>query len=291
MKPYYEGWYMKQQQGDQVISFIAGCVPSEAFIQIVTTTGAHYISFPLSSYSHEKRPRTLGTPRQTAELEQTLRIGNNIFSPQGVKISIHEQGFDLEALLTYSYPTPLKAAAMGPFNLIPLETKHTIFSMRHAVDGFVTINNTTTVFTNGTGYMEGDQGRTFPRNYAWIQSSDLPKNTSIVLAIADVPVLNSHLTGCIAIVSLDGQEYRFATYQNVRILQYKKNCIKISQGGMTLHVSVLDTNNHKLQVPNQGTMQRSIEESLASTARFMLTQHGKTLLDCISNNTSYEFVS
>ena len=41
MRPYYEGWYMKQQQGGDILAVIPGRAQDEAFIQVVTADGAH----------------------------------------------------------------------------------------------------------------------------------------------------------------------------------------------------------------------------------------------------------
>ena len=49
MRPYYEGWYMKQQQGGDILAVIPGRAQDEAFIQVVTADGAHYLPFPLET--------------------------------------------------------------------------------------------------------------------------------------------------------------------------------------------------------------------------------------------------
>lgn len=50
-------------------------------------------------------------------------------------------------------------------------------------------------FQNGWGYWEGDQGRSFPKEYAWTQCR-LP-NGSLMLSMADIPIAGVHFTGII----------------------------------------------------------------------------------------------
>ena len=47
MKPYYEGWYMKQQQGEDVLAVIPGRAQDSAFIQVVSNRGSHFLPYPL----------------------------------------------------------------------------------------------------------------------------------------------------------------------------------------------------------------------------------------------------
>ena len=47
MKPYYEGWYMKQQQGEDVLAVIPGRAQDSAFIQVVSNRGSRFLPYPL----------------------------------------------------------------------------------------------------------------------------------------------------------------------------------------------------------------------------------------------------
>ena len=46
MKPYYEGWYMKQQQGEDVLAVIPGRAQDSAFIQVVSNRGSSFLRTP-----------------------------------------------------------------------------------------------------------------------------------------------------------------------------------------------------------------------------------------------------
>ena len=74
MRPYYEGWYMKQQQGGDILAVIPGRAQDEAFIQVVTADGAHYLPFPLEDF------------RQTGT--RSMRVGRSLFSPIGMMLDV-----------------------------------------------------------------------------------------------------------------------------------------------------------------------------------------------------------
>ena len=51
MKPYYEGWYMKQQQGEDVLAVIPGRAQDSAFIQVVSNRGSRFLPYPLEAFA------------------------------------------------------------------------------------------------------------------------------------------------------------------------------------------------------------------------------------------------
>lgn len=275
MKPYYEGWYMKQQRGDQVLAVIPGRADDTAFIQIITEEGSQFIPYPLESFQHDT----------------SIRVGQSTFTRYGMNLRIATEDLLLSGSLHYDNLTPLRYDIMGPFALLPMETKHTVFSMRHRVEGSVVYNGTTMSFENGIGYMEGDRGHTFPQGYTWIQSVDFEQNASVMLALAEIPLAGIRFTGCIGVVSLDGGEHRFATYLGVHIVQTSETLVEIRQRDMTLRIEILKTHGHTLQAPTKGAMSRSIRESPSVPATFLFQKKGETLLESSHALTSYEFVS
>lgn len=280
MKPYYEGWYMKQQQGDDFLAVIPGRATNNAFIQVVTANGASYLSYPLSTYRQEELPGE----------GMVMHIECNRFSSQGMDVDLHEGGVRLEGRLRYRELTPLRSDIMGPFSILPMETKHTVFSMRHRVDGELMLNGRPLCFDNGVGYMEGDRGHSFPAGYTWVQSTWFEGGASIMAAIARIPLGPARFVGCIAVVVIDGHEYRFATYRGVRILQSTRSLVELVQGDMRLRIDVLGGGGFRLQAPDQGTMQRTILENPDVPARFHFEKRGRTLLDEVSAHTSFEYV-
>ena len=263
MRPYYEGWYMKQQQGGDILAVIPGHAQDEAFIQVVTADGAHYLPFPLEDF------------RQTGT--RSMRVGRSLFSPIGMMLDVQAPDLELVGRLRYRELTPLRSDIMGPFAYLPLETKHTVFSMRHRVDGEVELNGRTLHFENAKGYMEGDRGHSFPRGYTWIQSTDFGCAASVMLALAEIPLAGLRFTGCIGVVWIAGVEHRFATYRGVRIREASDRAVEVRQGDMTLRVELPEAGGHRLQAPAQGSMARPIRESPAVPARFRFVKGGRTL--------------
>ena len=80
MKPYYEGWYMKQQQGEDVLAVIPGRAQDSAFIQVVSNRGSRFLPYPLEAFD-----RTDGS----------MRIGDSLFTPYGMQLRIDEPDFEL----------------------------------------------------------------------------------------------------------------------------------------------------------------------------------------------------
>ena len=171
MKPYYEGWYLKQQQGDDLLAVIPGRAQDHAFVQVITPRYSAYVPFPLSEY----------------RLGACMQVGDSLFSRDGMDLQVSTPEVELEGQLRYAGLTPLRSDIMGPFAFLPMETKHTVFSMRHEVQGSVTLNGVAYRFDDGVGYMEGDRGHSFPQGYTWIQSVDLPCDASVMLAVATIP--------------------------------------------------------------------------------------------------------
>ena len=140
MKPYYEGWYMKQQQGEDVLAVIPGRAQDSAFIQVVSNRGSSFLPYPLEAFD-----RTDGS----------MRIGDSLFTPYGMQLRIDEPDFELVGSVRYDHLLPLRSDIMGPFAYVPMETKHTVFSMRHQVTGSIRLNGDALDIRNGIGYMEG----------------------------------------------------------------------------------------------------------------------------------------
>lgn len=275
MKPYYEGWYMKQQRGDDVLAVIPGRAQDSAFVQVVTNRGSRFVSYPLEEFHHEGN---------------RMRVGSSLFTPHGMDLRICEPDFELTGVVRYRNLLPLRSDIMGPFAHLPMETKHTVFSMRHLVSGSVCLNGATMDMHDGVGYMEGDRGHTFPSSYFWVQCLDPQRDASLMLAIAEIPLGPIRFTGCIGVVTLGATEHRFATYRGVRIVEHAPTVAEVRQGDMSLRVEVLDDRGHALQAPAQGLMDRTINESPAVPARFRFVKRGEALLEGESCQTSYEFV-
>lgn len=168
-----------------------------------------------------------------------------------------------------------------------MECRHSVWSMRHSVCGTLRINGQPYSFQNGMGYWEGDQGRSFPRNYAWTQCC-FPEG-SLMLAAADIPIAGIHFTGIIGCVLWRGQEYRIATYLGARAVQIQDRTLRIIQGDTELLARLLDETGHPLQAPAKGAMIRTIHENASCRAFYQFRKKGCTLFSFQTEQASFEY--
>jgi tocopherol cyclase len=280
---YFEGWYLKHQQGNDTIALIPAVHMDKdgeksASIQVVTPQGAHTFPFPYSAFS-------------AREDAFQVTIGSNCFSQDGLLLNLSSPSLTIAGSLKYGPLTPLGWDIMGPFALLSfLQCNHGVLSMGHTVRGRLLIDGTPMEFSQGVGYIETDWGRSFPREYLWTQCSHFPqRQTSVMASIAHIPLLRTSFTGCIASVYLMGREYRMASYLGAHILYWGPNGFHIRQGKYLLQGDVLSRHAHALAAPRMGAMSRTIHESPACTMRYRFSREDVPLLDFISPHASFEY--
>ena len=159
--------------------------------------------------------------------------------------------------------------------------------MRHSVTGQLEINGMPRVFQNGTGYAEGDRGRSFPTGYVWTQSA-LPDG-ALMLAAAEIPWGGFRFTGVTAAVLWQGKEYRLATYLGARAEKIEGGAVVIRQGAACLSARLLAPAAQPLRAPAAGAMVRTIHEHAACRV-FYRFQIGKNTLFALEiPNASFEY--
>lgn len=283
----FYGWYFKCQSDTQtfaVIPAVHGAGRSRTCsIQVITEDGAWTI--PFSGDIFDKR-------------QERIIIEKNQFGKDGMQLDIvrlqlsdesEEQGhLSIKGNIKFGTLTPIKYDIMGPFKFLPfMECRHSVYSMRHLVNGEVDINGKRYSLRNALGYWEGDRGRSFPKEYAWTQCF-LPEGT-LMLSVADIPLAGIHFTGIIGIVLWKGKEYRFATYLGARAVQKKNNILLIRQGNMELEARLLEQNAHPLCAPKHGVMVRTIHENLVGKAFYRFRINGVTQFVFEMDKASFEF--
>jgi len=216
-------------------------------------------------------------------------VGGNTFSSDGISLNIHSPELTLTGEIKYTNITPIRGDIMGPFQYFPMECRHSVISMKHDLDGSVTLNGETLDFTGGLGYIEADSGRSFPKTYAWVHCNNFEQNCSIMASIARIPFYGLWFRGCICVVWLDGREYRLATYHGVKILRCEPGIIELKQGKYRLLVKVDAGDGHELVAPCSGVMTRVIRECLSCPAEFRFWKNDRVLFDGKSSHASYEY--
>ena len=168
---------------------------------------------------------------------------------------------------------------MGPFRFFAgMQCSHGVISIGHSLQGTLILNGQQLDFSDGTGYIETDRGRSFPTTYLWTQCVwDGPERSSLMLAAATIPLPVGGFTGCICSVFYRGREYRLATYLGAKIEERSPSGAIIRQGKYRLEAELLKERKHALRAPVEGRMERTIHENLCTEVHYRFW-HGKDLL-------------
>ncbi len=274
---YFKGWYFKCSANNKTIAFIPAYHRSNqeetASLQVITDGVSFNIPFDSLKYS---------------EKPLYVKLGECELSEKGIKLNIKNNELVIIGELRFSCISPIKYDIMGPFCFVPfMQCKHSVYSMRHCVDGEITVNGQQFDFQNGEGYIEGDSGCSFPDRYIWTQCCF--ENTSLMLSVADIPLLGFRFAGIIGVVLLDGKEYRIATYLGAKIRHVGDNTVTVSQGDYELTVKLIKKNAQPLYAPINGNMNRIIHESASCRAYYKFFCKDKSLFEFTSDRASFEF--
>lgn len=276
-RSYFCGLYYRCQSDKQTLAIIPSIHKTRdsnfCTIQLITDTYAFHAQFPYNDFNKDG---------------DEIRIGNNRFGESGASLDIHAPGFCVEGSVHFGAFTPIKYDIMGPFQFVPfMQCRHSVFSMHHRIDGQIQINGDPYVFRNGVGYLEGDRGHSFPKEYAWTQCS-FPDG-ALMLSVADIPLGRFHFAGVIGIVLLHGKEYRLATYLGAKAVRIQDGTIMVRQGRLCLTVKQLDLPGHPLQAPVGGAMTRTIHEHPSCRAYYRFVDGDATVLEIESPNAAFEY--
>ena len=277
MRDYFCGWYFKCQSDTQTLAIIPAFHKSgdkrSYSIQLITDTGAWHIDFPDQQFHQKHLP---------------VRIGENYFSPKGIRLHLDTPACSAVGSLRFSSIAPIRYDIMGPFQYLPfLECRHSVVSMQHRVNGALRINGMTYRFRNDDGYIEGDRGYSFPKRYAWTHS--FFDGGSLMLSVADIPLGPVCFTGVIGVIHWQGKEYRLATYLGGKAVRIQNGEIVIRQGDMVFSANLIEKRSHPLRAPVNGNMRRIIHESAACRAAYSLRQNGRTLFTFETSKASFEY--
>jgi len=271
----FEGWYFKHQADGHTLAVIAGRADAHAFVQILTESGSHCIDYPLSEYRREPG---------------VLSVGRNHFTPGGLLLDAQGDGVYIAGEIAYEGLTPLPSDIMGPFRFLPMQCRHSVGSMSHRLRGGVTLNGQRLDFAGGTGYIEGDNGSSFPRRYTWVQCGDFEEPLSVMASVAEIPFAGLTFQGCICAIWRRGRHYRLATYLGARVLRNDRGALCLRQGRYTLDIRADAGEGQALKAPLRGAMTGMIRESAACRAVFTFRDGGRIIFSAESGGASYEYV-
>ncbi len=287
-KPYFEGWYFKHQYKEEVLALIPGINREKGreitpFLQIIAGSQAFCLTFSQEECFIDRRACY-------------IRLGNNIFTKDGIMVDIDRDGLKLKGTLLYCGLHPIAYSIMGFFRYFPfMECKHEVISMSHHLSGSLTLNEKALPFGKGTGYIEKDWGHSFPSSYLWLQCNEFTGDTcSIMLSVAHIPLWGTQFTGCICAIHYKGKEYRLATYLGVRILKSAPYLIILRQGDFYLRIRIKEApalSSYDLNAPRKGKMSRVIKEAHLCEGTFLLSCKKQVVFQIKSKRVSLESVS
>lgn len=277
MRDYFCGWYLKCQNETQTIAAIPAYHITNGkktcSVQIITDDHSWNIAFPYNEFQMS---------------DFGVDIVRNHFGREGITLNLHTPGLTATGALSFGSLTPIKYDIMGPFKYVSfMECRHSVFSMKHSVKGRLEINGIRYEFENGVGYMEGERGYSFPKEYVWTQCC-FPEG-SIMLSVAAIPFWGFHFTGVISAIHYQGKEYRIGTYFGARAVFIHDGEVVVKQGRKQLTVKRLENKGHPLAAPVGGNMSRTIHETAACRAYFHYQENGKTIFEFEADNASFEY--
>lgn len=283
-RSYFEGWYLKHQtkQGDALALIPALHIDAagrrSASVQVIAGHKTWWLDYPDTEF-------------QASQGEFQLRLAQNRFGERGIRLDVERAGLSLHGAVGYGAFTPLRSDIMGPFRFLPgMECSHGVVSMGHPLDGVLVLNGRTMDFSGGLGYVETDRGRSFPSAYLWTQCIwERDGGGSLMLSIATIPMAAGSFTGCICAVLHGGWEYRLATYRGARVERWSAAGAVIRQGKYRLAVELLEGRGDPLWAPVEGSMGRTIRESLCAKLRYRFWEGDALVLDHIDRRASFEY--
>lgn len=280
--PYFEGWYFKHQWGEETLALIPGFSAPKtgargAFLQVIGRDGSWFIPYPMEAFGQRTDP-------------PAVRVGDSLFTPEGARLHVEAPGLSLHGTIRYGFLTPPRGDIMGPFRFAPeMECRHRVLSLGHSLSGRLRLNGRTCRLDGGTGYIEGDRGRSFPERYTWTQCNTFASRTAgVMLSAATIPYLGLHFTGCLASVWDQGREIRLATYTGARVPVWEPGRVVLERGGTRLEAALLEASAHPLMAPDTGRMARTIHEHARCTVRYRFFRDGHLRFDLTSPTASFE---
>lgn len=279
---YFEGWYFKCISKDRrhAVALIPGMAVTpegvpHGFVQVINAANGktYYFNFSYGDFA-------AATDRFDVD------ICGNRFSSRGLDVALLQPDIgEVKGVLVFSecreYPTSLfHPGIMGPFSFFPnMECNHVIIHLSHKITGKLILDGETLDFTDGAGYIEKDYGRSFPKEYVWIQASHFDQGeASFVFSHAGIPFLGSWFPGFFAYFSdFSKTQVRFASYNFSKLVRWEINkengtcqgCLK-GPGGM-LEFKAEMSGGGKLRAPVDGQMNREIIESIGAHVEVRMT--------------------
>jgi tocopherol cyclase len=292
--PFFEGWYYKLVSADEnyKVAIIPGVIlgqDAHSFVQVldgVDGSTAYHI-FPFEDFRANDR-------------SFALSIGENRFDGSYLELALERPEGQLTGHIQLGSLNPwpvtwLSPGVMGWYAWVPrMECYHGVLSFDHPLQGTLKLNGKMMDFSGGHGYMEKDWGQAFPAAWIWFQSNHFSGVSACITgSVAIIPWVGQAFRGFIVGLWLDGELYRFTTYNRSRI-----ESLQIFDD----HVDwVMVNNKHRLSLtacrvqggllrgPTRLDMGKRVLETLNATVQVRLeTIHGGQVFEGVGAHTGLE---
>ena len=296
---YFEGWYFKlvDTAEERIIAVIPGVAYSslseekKVFIQVIDSKENRTFYFPFKKDEFRFSSKHFH-----------VEIGDNIFTGNKMKLDIRQDGILIQGTLEFHniIPYPRKLfipGIMGPFSFLPfMQCYHGVINIQHMVTGKLNIGDNKLDFSPGQGYIEKDWGRSFPKEYIWLQSNHFEGNeASIMFSLAHIPFIGRSFQGFICNFIINNCEYRFATYNKSKIksVSYTDDYLEIDivKDEFELNIkAVVCRDSGELKAPRNGAMDILIKEGLSGAAEIRLLKNSKVVFEGKANPCAIEMM-
>jgi tocopherol cyclase len=145
------------------------------------------------------------------------------------------------------------------------------------------------------GYIEKDWGEQFPESWIWLQGNSGPDSyddINFMCSIAKIQYKSFAFLGLIAVISINNNQFRFATYNNSKIESMNKILdgvdIILKRYGYTLKIHAETLDEETLKAPTINGMDRDIKESISANISLMLSRRNNILCEISLDNCGME---
>lgn len=277
---FFEGWFFKivDKAKENIYAFIPGISlgnDPHAFIQVLDGQAHHsdYIRFPVQDFEASLK-------------KMELQIRDNIFTSTGLKLDVKTAKRRITGKLEFDnllpWPVTLTSpGVMGWYAFVPfMECFHGVVSFDHVIHGILSVNGKNISFEKGRGYIEKDWGKSFPNAYIWIQSNHFEQpGISLMASVAKIPWLTEAFRGFIIGLIINGNLYRFTTYNGSKLDNLKltdsRVQLQVSNRKFQLKIVARRTEGGLLNAPYHQQMLTRISETLISQVKVDLYQINK----------------
>lgn len=207
-----------------------------------------------------------------------------------ISFNIHQKGLHIEGVILLGKLHPLSKDVMGFLRNIKINTKHNIYSMYHKICGILSFNGKDISFYDGVGYIEGDEGNTFPDKYIWFNS--ISTNYGLSLSIAEIKLFNKlHLRGSFIVYKDLTHEFVFSTLNGLKIKVIGKYLIVLRKGKYKFKVYLDNFSPLPLLSPIEGSLVGEVKESISVSAGFEIYKGREKIISNYNTFGSIERVN